>query len=71
MAVVGVVVRVIEPMTVFVVMAVVVPAAGAVHVGTVPMVVVVVQVFTVDMGVVRAAAASHAHGFLLGNGVSM
>lgn len=71
MAVVGVVVRVIVPMTVFVVMAVVVPAAGAVHVGTVPMVVVVVQVFPIDMGVVRAAAASHAHGFLLGDGVSM
>lgn len=60
-------------MSVSVVMAVVVPAAGAVYVGTVPMsvVMVVVQVLTVDLGVVRAAAASHAHGFLLGDGVSM
>jgi hypothetical protein len=60
-------------MSLSVVMAVVVPAAGAVHVGSMPMIVVmvVVQVFTVDLGVVRAAAASHAHGFLLGNGVSM
>jgi hypothetical protein len=59
-------VAVVVGVVMFVGVPMVVPAPRAVHMPVVMALRVGMQVFAVNMGVIGAAAARHAHGFLLG-----